>query len=87
MARNEHTLAATHVEGKLNVAADALSQDCLSVFCLQVPTAKAEPTKIPLELQELLVTNRLIWTSITHVEKAVDVFFSEGLASSTQRTY
>ena len=63
MARNEHTLVATHVEGKLNVAADALSRNRLSVFRQQVPTADAEPARIPPELQELLVTNRPDWTS------------------------
>ena len=48
MARNKHTLVATHVEGKFNVAAVALSRNRLSIF---------RPTRIPPELQELLVTN------------------------------
>ena len=54
MVRNEHTLVATHVEGKLNVAAVALSRNRLSIF---------RPTRIPPELQELLVTNRSNWIS------------------------
>ena len=58
------TLHATHLAERLNVAADALSRDNLSVFFRQVPEAAiraAEP--IPDELQELLVHQRPDWTS------------------------
>ena len=47
MARGEYTLKATHIEGKSNVAADALSRNRLPLFRLQVPTAEEHPTPIP----------------------------------------
>ena len=56
-------LQAVHVEGRLNVAADALSRDNLSLFRHQVPDAHPTPTSIPKELVELLVIQRPDWTS------------------------
>ena len=56
-------LQAVHVEGRLNVAADALSRDNLSLFRHQVPDAHPSPTPIPKELVELLVIQRPDWTS------------------------
>lgn len=49
---------ALHVEGRLNVAADALSRDNLSLFRYQVPTQLP-----PKELVELLVIQLPDWTS------------------------
>ena len=63
-------LQAVHVEGRLNVAADALSRDNLSLFRHhlslfrhQVPDAHPTPTSIPKELVELLVIQWPDWTS------------------------
>ena len=56
-------LRAVHVEGRLNVAADALLRDNLSLFRHQVPDAHPTPTPIPAELVELLLVQRPDWTS------------------------
>ena len=63
MARDKYSLYATHVEGRLNVAADALSRNKLSVFRRQVPHAERQPSIIPAELEELLVLMRPDWIS------------------------
>ena len=63
MAMYKYSLYAAHVEGRLNVAADALSRNKLSVFFQQVPHADRRPTGIPGELVELLVLMRPDWTS------------------------
>lgn len=63
MAEGEYTLKATHVEGKSNVAADALSRNRLPIFFLQVPAAGEHPTPIPQSLIDMLITARPDWTS------------------------
>ena len=63
MAEGEYTLKATHVEGKSNVAADALSRNRLPIFFLQVPAAEEHPTPIPQSLVDMLITARPDWTS------------------------
>ena len=63
MARGEYTLKATHIAGKSNVAADALSRNRLPLFRLQVPTAEEHPTPIPPPLVEMLVTIKPDWMS------------------------
>ena len=47
MARGEYLLRATHVKGKENIAADALSRNRLSLFRMQVPADVERPTPIP----------------------------------------
>ena len=56
-------MKATHVEGKSNVAADALSRNRLPIFFLQVPAAEEHPTPIPQSLVDMLITARPDWTS------------------------
>ena len=56
-------LQAVHVEGRLNIAADALSRGNLALFHHQVPDACQNPTPIPKELVQLLLVQRPDWTS------------------------
>ena len=58
------TIQATHIAGKENVAADALSRDNLSLFFQEVPKAVGrEATTIPKELQNLLIYQCPNWTA------------------------
>ena len=56
-------IVTVHVPGVENVAADALSRDNLSLFRSQVRHAQPDPTVIPAELLQLLVSSRQDWTS------------------------
>ena len=53
---------ASHIPGRLNKAADALSRNNLSVFFQQAPQADTNPSHIPLSLVSLLSQN-ITWTS------------------------
>lgn len=58
------TVHATHIPGKQNVAADALSRNNLPLFFQEVPMASnIAATPIPRELQELLILSRPDWTA------------------------
>ena len=48
-------LKATHIPGKDNVIADAISRDKLTVLHSQVPPPDLDPTQVPREIQHLLV--------------------------------
>ncbi len=63
VARFNLFLQAEHVPRRLNVAADGLSRDNLSLFFQQVPTASRLPTHIPNELTQALVLHQPDWTS------------------------
>ena len=52
----------SHIPGRLNKAADALSRNNLSVFFQQAPQADSQPSLIPLSLVSLLSQN-ITWTS------------------------
>ena len=52
-----------HIPGVENRAADALSRNDVTSFHRQVPAANPEPTAIPPELEEMLVTSQPDWTS------------------------
>ena len=54
---------ASHIPGVLNVVADAISRNNLSLLFEKVPGASHSPTKIPQELAELLVISRPDWTA------------------------
>ena len=56
-------LTTSHIAGKSNILADALSRNLMQVFCNQAPSAHKEGTTIPLLLQELLITERPDWCS------------------------
>ena len=53
---------ATHIPGKLNIAADALSRNKLSAFFIQAPQADRQPTPVPPALVSLL-SQDITWTS------------------------
>lgn len=54
---------ASHIPGKDNVAADALSRNSLSSFLQVVPDADKDPTPIPRTLLDLTVREQPDWTS------------------------
>ena len=56
-------VVAQHIPGAENGAADALSRNNQASFHLQVPSANKEPSAIPRELEEMLVTSQPDWTS------------------------
>jgi len=55
---------ASHIEGKNNTAADALSRNNLHTFFLQVPQASRIPSRIPPPLLTIVAQN-ITWTSIS----------------------
>ena len=67
-------LVATHVEGRENVLADALSRNNISLFCQLYPQAHATPTRIPPELLDLLVLSKPDWTSAAWTELWSTIF-------------
>ena len=58
---------ATHIPGKLNIAADALSRNNLSKFFIQAPQADHQPTPVPSALVSLL-SQDITWTSKSWIE-------------------
>ena len=62
-AKYEVVLVAEHLPGRLNEAADAISRGNLPLFFRQVPTAARQPTAIPKELLDILLTRQPDWTS------------------------
>lgn len=56
-------LFAVHLPGRDNIAADALSRDNLPLFLQQVQHAAQQPTLLPEELIQALVTHLPDWTS------------------------
>lgn len=56
-------VTASHVAGKTNVAADALSRDDLPRFFAATPRAVREPSIIPRSLQDWLLDKDASWTS------------------------
>ena len=56
-------LHASHVPGVENVAADALSRNCVSTFMQEVPGAEPHPTPIPQALVDMTVREQPDWTS------------------------
>ena len=52
---------ATHIPGKLNVAADALSRNNIPMFFMQVPQADVHPTAVAPALVSL-VSQDITWT-------------------------
>lgn len=54
---------ATHVAGSLNLAADALSRNKLSLFLHSNPQAAKGPSQVPDLLVDMLIRQRPDWTS------------------------
>lgn len=63
LAHWEVHLTASHIPGKLNVIADALSRNHMQVFKKEAPMASPNPSHIPMVLQEMLITQRPDWCS------------------------
>ena len=63
LANREIRLTASHIPGKFNTLADALSRNHMQVFNMQAPTATHNPSTIPTILLEMLVTQQLDWCS------------------------
>ena len=72
-----------HVEGRLNVAADALSRDNLSLFCYHVPDAHPSPT----QGAGGVAGNSAARLDLQKLEETVQFYFTKGLTQSTLRTY
>ncbi len=53
-----------HIPGVENRGADALSRNDTATFHSQVSLANKDPTVIPPELEEMLLSSRPNWTSI-----------------------
>ena len=60
--------SASHIAGKRNTRADALSRNDNAVFFSQVPEAAQEPVKIPSQLTNLLAQN-ITWTCTVWMEQ------------------
>ena len=63
-----------------------------SIFCLRYPQADPTPTHIPAELLDLLVVQKPpggteTQLEINNLDKAVNFYFQQGLATSTQKAY
>ena len=63
VARFDFTLVASHIPGKDNVLADALSRDNLQFFLSESPQANRQPTEIPPHLLDILAVEMPDWTS------------------------
>ena len=62
-AQWEVEIKAVHIPGRQNVLADALSRNKMQLFFSQAPGAIREPTEVPTQLVELLVTVQPDWMS------------------------
>ena len=58
----------THIPGKDNMVADAISWDDLVAIFSQVPTASRSPSPIPPEVSAVLVESQPNWTSVDWVQ-------------------
>ncbi len=68
MAMNQFSVRATHIQGALNVAADALSRNDLSRFRMCCPQAQQQGSPIPAGLLDTLLLRELDWTRKDWVE-------------------
>ena len=63
LAMFQVSVVAEHIPGSCNGPADALSRNNTPSFMSQVPHACRQPSEVPQELVELLLTRRPDWTS------------------------
>ena len=85
-AHHQCNLIAFHLPGQHNTLADALSRNNLSLFRSLHPQASPQPQPIPRRTNEITNqgTPRL---DVAVLDRAVDDYFTLGLAPSTNRTY
>ena len=79
------SIAPMYISTKENVLADDLSYNCLASFFSKVPHADHVPTPAPTQLLDLLLEQQALDQS--DLAPAVQGYFQQGLASSTQSTY
>ena len=80
-------LVSKHLPGKLNILADALFLDKLPLFHSNYPQAHPNPTPIPPILPQLLVGQMSDWTCTNWANLFRAIYYLQGLAKSTQKTY
>ena len=68
-AEFQFSLVAAHIPGSLNTLADALSRDNLPLFLQLSSQEVSGPTSLPVQLLELLATQRPDWTSAAWRDK------------------
>lgn len=74
-------LTATHIAGRDNTLADALSRNNMSRFYSQAPRAiNPSPSRIPSEIPHLLFVNPPDWLSPSWMALFAMQFYSAGLA-------
>ena len=62
-ALHDFSISARHIAGSQNTAADALSRNNIPLFMSLQPHTQVAPSRIPQELQELVLNRSLHWTS------------------------
>jgi hypothetical protein len=62
-ATYDFTLTAAHIPGRLNILADAISRNNISLFLSSFPQANCLPTKVPQEYIDKLLIEKPDWTS------------------------
>lgn len=73
-AKFQFALVASHIEGKRNTLADALSRDKLDIFFSHLPQANPDPTPLPQELLDLIIISKPDWTSPHWTELWTSIF-------------
>ncbi len=68
MAMNQFSVRASHIQGALNVAVDALSRNNLSRFRMCCPQAQQQGSPIPASLLDTLLLREPDWTRKDWVE-------------------
>ena len=75
-----------HVPGRLNVAADALSRNNISVFFMQAPQVDSQQTAVAPAPVSLL-SQDLTWTCKRWIKLSRNSYFAAGLAPAAHKTY
>ena len=86
MARFNIRLQATHIPGILNDIADALSRNNMSTFFSLVPQADKHPLIIP-SSNDLSPRPTATGLDRATLDRAVEHYFSKGLAPATSQVY
>ena len=73
-AHSDLDVKVTHILGKENVVADAISRDDLVAMFAQVPTASRSPAPIPPEVSAVLMEGQPDWTFVDSVQLFASCF-------------